>query len=415
MLRLYLFFVLIFFYKDSFSQLTNRTIDWTIDWRMDIELLKNELPKRHYDFFYTKGKKEFVSKLDFIKSQIDSLSDFEIAVKLQQVIAEFGDSHTRLDWYKFIEKRSVLPLKMYWFSDGIYILKTSIDNKILLGAKVKRINGFYISEIIDSLSTLITVDNKALVKNFVPQVLASAQLLDYFKFGNGSEYLFEVIDSKGDTLSEKVNLFILNEKIIRYNKGERAYCWLNRDIAFTSKYFEEDDILYVKYNQCIDSSKVIGENEKISFDKFQTNVFRTLRKKKIGRLVFDMRFNSGGNSKFGTLFVNKLAMKNINREGRIFVIVGRKTFSSAIINTMDFKRKTKAIIVGEITGGKPNHFGEVRSFSLSSSKLKVFYSTNYFQKSPVNMNTIVPDVLIGTSFKHYINGIDPAFEWIKSQ
>ncbi len=89
-----------------------------------------------------------------------------------------------------------------------------------------------------------------------------------------------------------------------------------------------------------------------------------------------MRYNGGGSSPQGTKFIKDLSHLNkINQEGKLFVLIGRETFSSAIINTLDFQSKTKAILVGEETGGKASHYGETRSFRLPSSGLKITYST----------------------------------------
>ena len=82
---------------------------------------------------------------------------------------------------------------------------------------------------------------------------------------------------------------------------------------------------------------------------------------------------------------------------------------------MNFKQMTSAIFVGEPTGGKPNHFGEVRSFQLPTSNLKVKYSTKYFQFTKEEMDTVKPDKLIEPSFEDYQKGIDPVFNWIKKQ
>ena len=79
---------------------------------------------------------------------------------------------------------------------------------------------------------------------------------------------------------------------------------------------------------------------------------------------------------------------------------------------MDFKRMTEAIFVGEETGGKPNHFGEIKSFRLPYSGLKLKYSTKYFKRTDEDINTITPDFIIETSFDEYIRGIDPVFDWV---
>jgi C-terminal processing protease CtpA/Prc len=80
---------------------------------------------------------------------------------------------------------------------------------------------------------------------------------------------------------------------------------------------------------------------------------------------------------------------------------------------LDFKQETDAVLIGEPTGGMPNHFGEVRSFTLPNNKLKVRYSTKYFKKVEEDVSTITPDIEIETFFNDYRSGIDPVWEYIK--
>lgn len=170
------------------------------------------------------------------------------------------------------------------------------------------------------------------------------------------------------------------------------------------------------YNSCVPISIIRnnGKDDSLKFEDFQEQIFNDLKETDVDKLLFDMRFNGGGNSIYGTGFVNELSRKNINQTGKLFVVIGRSTFSSAILNTLDFKKKTNAIIIGEETGGKPNHYGEVRTFKLPGSKLSVQYSTKYFKNSESEINTIVPDVKIEITFKDFINGKDPIYEWVKN-
>ena len=85
------------------------------------------------------------------------------------------------------------------------------------------------------------------------------------------------------------------------------------------------------------------------------------------------------------------------------------------MNALDFKRLLGACWVGEETSGKPNHLGEVRSFTLPTSGLQVQYSTKYFKNVDEEMNTLVPDVKIPMTFDDFRQGIDPVYEWIKKQ
>lgn len=126
--------------------------------------------------------------------------------------------------------------------------------------------------------------------------------------------------------------------------------------------------------------------------------------------------NGGGDSRQGTSYIETLAdYLNKHPQIKLYVVLGRQTFSSAILNAMDFRRLTKTVFIGEETSGKPNHFGEVRSIRLPSSQLVVQYSTKYFKNTDEELNTLAPDVILETSFSDLKKGIDPIYEWVKKQ
>jgi hypothetical protein len=393
-----------------------------VDWKSDIEFLKKELPLKHKNLFFQMTNSDYEGSLDNISSRLSLFSDFEIAVKLQQIIARAGDSHTSVGYAKLIDAEKVLPLLLYWFSDGIYVMQTTRDNEKLLGSRISKINDFGIQLIVDSLSTLITVDNQAIVKSNIPQMITSLQLLEFFGFSKSMVLKVEVQSAQGQTMISEIKSGKINrDNSISFKPDSIALCWQNQRAFFTDKYFENEAVYYLQYNKC--NSKELEEkqgNQAIaaslpSFVDFENRVFDVIQKKAINKLIFDMRFNSGGSSIQGTEFISRLAGYSIAKEDKkLYVVIGRKTFSSAIINTMDFKQQTKAIFVGEETGGKPNHFGEVRNFQLPSSGIIINYSTKYFKRTNEDLNTIRPDVIIESSFLDFKKGIDPVYEWIKN-
>jgi hypothetical protein len=94
---------------------------------------------------------------------------------------------------------------------------------------------------------------------------------------------------------------------------------------------------------------------------------------------------------------------------QFYVITGRQTFSSAIINTLDFKSKTGATIIGDSTSGKPNHYGEVKSFTLPNSGMIISYSSKFFKLVESDIETIKPDIFKELSFEDYRSGVDPVY------
>lgn len=97
--------------------------------------------------------------------------------------------------------------------------------------------------------------------------------------------------------------------------------------------------------------------------------------------------------------------------GSLFVIIGRGTYSSALQNAITLKQDTHAILVGEPTGGKPNHYGEVRYFNLPNAGLLVQYSTRYWLNYPgSDPLTLEPDIPAISTMSDLLAGRDPALE-----
>ena len=114
----------------------------------------------------------------------------------------------------------------------------------------------------------------------------------------------------------------------------------------------------------------------------------------------------------GTKLIRKIAKTKLRGNGSTYLMVGRKTFSSAIINSVDLIKEMNAVVVGEETGGRPNHFGEVDRFVLPESRLVVSYSTKYFKLLDEDIPSIIPDIPAPLTYSQYMSGTDPALEVI---
>ena len=386
-------------------------------WTEDIKYLQSNLTNKHYNLFALRSEADFTRDLNNIIVKTDKISDFQIALKLQQTLAKQGDTHTNLSLKKFINKNEVLPLGSYFFGNDIYITLTNSENKELLGGKILAVNGFDIKIVKDSLSTLFPNENSGIFRNRIPELLPLNQVLK--NFGFSKTYAVKIKFEKDGKTSEKTILpsAITKENRVKITPKFLTFIQENKKKYFEKKYFEKEKILYVLYNVCTTNEKKNPSSDNpLSFGEFEDSVFKMVKDNKVDKLIFDIRKNGGGSSKQGTEFIKKLAEnKEINKKGHLFVVLGRNTFSSAILNATDFQENTKAIFVGEETSGKPNHYGEIISIELPNSKLKLTYSTYYFIRTKKkNVNTIKPDYIVEDTFDDYVNGIDSVFEFIKS-
>lgn len=395
-------------------------------WSKDIDYLKTELASRHINLFFQTDRTVFYNHLDSIKNLIDSKTDAELAIALQIVVAQMGDDHTSVDYYKKVIDKGKFPLFTYWYSDGLYVTHTTNRYQNILGTKLIAINHFPIDTVITKCSTLISKTNDAIIKHRTPGIITFTGVLEYFNiakadsvlcsFVNDSEIIQEIwIKAITRNSSKEDQQFIefKPEKIPLGMTDQKTFFWF--------KILDDGKTIYAQYNQCKgkEAEKKYGNKKtaKIlpSFEKFKKDLIKQIGQPQIERLIFDMRYNPGGSSPQGTELVKELAeIEKINKKGNLFVLIGRRTFSSAIINTIDFRNLTNSIVVGEATSGKPNHYGEIRTFLLPNSGLTVTYSTKYFKYYDTEENSINPDFIVESSFSDFKNGIDPAVEWIQN-
>lgn len=408
-------FILTFLNSFVFGQMTAEK------WNEDIEFLKENLANKHYNLFTIRTQEKFNNDLDKIIEQLDKTDNLQITLELQQAIAKQGDSHTKLIWQKSLTDKKIIAARAEWFKDGYYFVMVNKEHADMLGKKLININDFPIAQVSDSLSTLFTCDNESIIKNNIPRLLINYQILDYFGFSKDHTYKLTYEDGG----EQKESIFIPeipkkeNTSFLKTKKSKPFYLQNSKEY-FIDWYFADRKIYYIQYNRCISKenpSFYKGNPEKIaklpSFVDFENKILATLENEKVNKIIFDLRMNEGGDSSMGTRLINKIISNpEINKKGKIFVVLGRNTFSSAIINAMDFK-KSNAIFIGEETSGKPNHFGEIDKFTLPNSGLIVYYSKNYFKKSDEDLNSLKPDFDTSVSIEDAINGIDPSFEFVK--
>ena len=80
-------------------------------------------------------------------------------------------------------------------------------------------------------------------------------------------------------------------------------------------------------------------------DDTARELFQVMDREPPKRLVIDLRQNGGGDFFEGRKhLVNPVKSRPaLNQKGRLFVIIGRRTFSAAMVNAIDFRKETNAI------------------------------------------------------------------------
>ena len=157
------------------------------------------------------------------------------------------------------------------------------------------------------------------------------------------------------------------------------------------------------------------ENE--SMDEFTSRFLKNADDNKARALILDVRLNNGGNAHLGRALVKKLLKSDYNERGKLFIIIGRNTFSATMPPIAALDKWSEAIFVGEPTGTRPNFIAEGNMFQLPYSGMYASVSNNYWQggfNSNDSRKWIAPELGAEPNLNDYINNIDPAIEAILS-
>jgi hypothetical protein len=185
--------------------------------------------------------------------------------------------------------------------------------------------------------------------------------------------------------------------------------WLkNTDKSFWSEYLPDSRTMYVQYNAVYPQGDVLP-------GAFFREALKEAETKGAEKFVVDARLNNGGNNGFNRQIIHAFIRSDrFNQRGKLFTIIGRRTFSAAqnFVNHMELN--TQTLFVGEPTGGRPNHYGDNVPLVLPNSKLEIRLSTLWWQDvDPRDTRQWrAPDIATAMTFAEYRDGKDPALQAI---
>ncbi|MGI6119271.1 MAG: peptidase S41 [Desulfosporosinus sp.] len=378
------------------------TEDRDTRWVNDISYLAKTLPKVHKNLYFHLSEQEFHQQLEELKQKVPAYSDEQIEIALSVILAGIGDTHTGSS----IGSEYRYPLELHWFSEGIYITGTSKEYPQLLDARIITLNGRKIEEAAAALRPILAGANESWFKTQIVYYLPIPGVLKYFGLSKAEEIELGVELDNGQRQTVKLKSvsykdYVSAEQLTRPLPLYRS----QPDKNYWYQYLKDEKIIYLNYSKC-------SQMREQPFEVFAKEFWNFVQSHEVNKLILDIRENRGGKSTILDPLIKKVKSSSFNRQGNLYVIIGKDTFSSAVLNAISLKKETKAYFVGEATGGEPNHYGEVKQFKLPNSEKTIRYSTKYFHWLDQDVNTLEPDKVIEESFAAYRAGTDPVLEWI---
>jgi len=371
-------------------------------WQEDIKYFQSQLIRKHKNPFHHVTRNEFEMDIEKLYQDAAVLKGYEVVVRLMQITAKVGDGHTAVH---IPSTFNVYPVLFRWFGDELRVVATRPAYTKLAGTKLLRIGAAGIEEINKKLATILSQDeNQWYTMNTGPAFLMYAEIISALGLSaDSSKAGFTFLDDSGKEIIEELPASPLDpaKRWIGASKTQPLSRQRQTE-SFWFSYVEEINAVYVNFRKYDDLAR------------YSNKLFDFIEEKKATRLIVDLRQNGGGDFKKGRRqLISKIKEHTIiNQKGNLFVITGRATFSAAMVNSIDFKKETNAIIIGEPPGEKPNSYSENDEMKLPNSGLVISYSTRYYKFLDEDVPAFEPDVRIDNEWKAFKEGRDPVMEWI---
>lgn len=382
-------------------------------WQEDLQYLAGRLPRVHKNLFFKISEPEFRKAVGDLNEAIPHLRDDEIIVGFMRLLTRVGDSHTKLNIQSLARfDFHAYPLGLVWLQDKLIVATTTREHRSLLGARVLKIGDTDVRQAYSLISTIIPHENEAKVKSETPLMLNIPEFLHGLHIIpdiSKARFTFEGAGGKKVSLEfgpMRPEDYEPSQWVTPYDAPgvPRPLTIQNQGQYYWFTYLQDSKTLYFKYNHC---EEMRGK----PFRKFMNELLNFTDTHAVERFVIDLRHNIGGNSEILKPLIAEIQKRpSFNRPGHLFVIIGLMTFSSAVLNAVSLRQTTRAILVGEPTGGKPNGYGDIRTLTLPNSGLEITYSTKYFHVVEGDPPSLMPDIHAESTVKDYFSGRDPKLE-----
>lgn len=382
-------------------------------WQFDLNFLVAEIKRLHVNVYHSVNKEIFEQMVISISDKIPSLSDQEIVFEFMKLVAAMGNGHNFIV-PTYAEKGSFnqLPLQFYKFSDGLFIVGADQQYQQLVGSKVVAIGNTEVDEALSKTQMINARDNEMQQLWLGPYYLGLPSVLKGLNIVNDAENISITIeDTIGGQRVIKPKL-----KAMEFNGFPKLPALANsvaiHNLRIKEQYWYQyvpnKASIYIQYNY-------VHNKPSHSFKDFNIELREKMSQLNAENLILDLRHNAGGDgSTYPPILKTLVQFEMLRPNGKIFVLIGRNTFSAAHNLLLDINRLSNAILVGEPSGSRPNALSEAGWFKLPYSRTWGIISSQFHQASKAEDHRIwiPPHVPVSLSSKEYFSGEDPAMKAI---
>jgi hypothetical protein len=411
--------ILIFFFScySSFSQSAK-------DWQDDLNYLKLTVHSKYSNLFYNITANDWDKAVDDFYNEIPKMDNTQVLSGFVKLIALFRIGHTQMNTFDLHQIGRSLqlhryPYQIYWFSDGLYLKNADRKYEASLGGKITMIGDLKVFQALEAIRPLVSYENEQGFKDnavfflAIPEFLITQNIckstnevtIKYLKEGKEDSVVF-----MNDTLNPLGNIgFETTDVWADPRRQDKTPLWMKEPESFRyMEYLSDKKTLYVR------NSAILDDKNTTIADYFK-NIVDFIDKHDVQKFILDLRMNGGGNNQLNKEIITSIIQsRKINKKGKFFCIIGRRTFSAAQNLVNELEKYTEVTFVGEPTGENVNFYGDTKTEVFPNSKLQVNLSWAWWQNMDPNdkRKATSPELAVDMSFNDYFNNVDPALNAI---
>lgn len=399
----------------EFSQMTGQvdTSDWdrVQGWNYDLDFLIEEIKRVNPDYRDKPLPREMLRRHKALKAAIHRLSDEEIYFGMLQVLAVMDQGHTFLSPSEKTSNR-FLPLRLYAFPEGLFVIDAVPEHRDLIGTKVLKIGSMPAETALRSMGDAMGMDGEMGRVHLASWLVFTHNLKGMGAIDRVDKVAFTVERPRGGTRTVSLTTMATAHNgrpdVLTPPASVPAPMFL-RDMQKTHfvQPLPEHHALYLRLN-------AIRPEEDQTLDQLADRIGAKLIGAGPSNLILDLRHNNGGTTQLYPKLLVMLSSFGRTPGKRLYVLIGRRTYSAAGNLITDLERLATPIFVGEPSGECCNLYGDPVRIRLPYSKIQGELTAVKWQLSEPGdrRREIAPAIPVQLTAEAYFAGKDPALEAI---
>ncbi|MDF2178800.1 S41 family peptidase [Aliiglaciecola sp. CAU 1673] len=391
-------------------------------WREDLQALQQGIRSNHVAPFTHLKPQQLQDAIDSLSQRVDTLNQEQMLLEIGAIVALMQDGHSFVaGMHPLIEdltgkpmRFASLPIRLYQFSDGVFITHAHQSQQQYVGAKVLTVEGMAIKTCMDKVVQSFPSENALSRQLLAARALTLPAAVQHYCQGQPQQVTFELQTVRGkervsfpatDAFPHQVQ-GIIDDPAWRaaIKEGIKPDYLRHANQLFWHRQIGKK--LYVQINQIKD------DKNKALLD-YIDDVAALVHQQNISHLILDLRLNPGGETDYVAEIVKRLAVLPTNQTEHFFVLIGRRTFSAAQLLSTALEQYTHALFIGEPTGSKVHFFANSRqNLVLPNSQLPLYLSTSRWQLTNMrdSRQYLAPQYYAPLSFTQFQANQDPVLE-----